>query len=467
MSEESKAKIGFVATTMGAFDAVLDVQEIRQMGQYSPLIARLLEGIRPFAQVVDLGIAGRDREAAALREKAASAGCDLLLVWPLNYTLDTVVLHLVHGLRLPLLLLNSMPEATFPPDFNFARIMENSTVSCVPTITNVLRKNHVAFTLLSGALEDPKVYAEIGLHARAARVVRALRNSRIGMIGHSYPGISALSVDQAALTGHFGVQLVEISVAEIVREYRAVADEEVRALADRVQSSCQISDITPQEIAYSVRFEPALKRLAAKYEINALASLCQELIMTDALGIAPCHAHTVLAGMGIPVVCECDLATAVTLLILRQFTDEVIFLEFYTQDFAHGLGMFSHCGQGDLRLAGGEVTVKPHPCYPAKRGRGIAYEYVAKAGEATIACLTHLDGKWRMVAARIECLPHEKLPSSTAQLYFKFKDQDFNQAYRRWCELGGISHLGIAYGDHTQALEASCRYLDVEFCGVA
>jgi|SRR5208337_829655 len=467
MTEESKAKIGFVATSMGAFDAVLDVQEIRQMDQYSPLIARLLDGIRPIAQVVDLGVAGNDREATVLRDKIASAGCDLLLVWPLNYTLDTVVLHLVQGLRLPLLLLNSMPEATFPANFNFARIMGNSTVSCIPTITNVLCKNHVPFTLISGALQDPSVYAEIALHASAARTVRALRKSKIGMVGHSYPGISALSVDQAAVTGHFGVELVEISVPEIIREYQAVGEEEVRTLASQVQSSCQISEITAQEIEHSVRFEPALRRLAAKHGINALASLCQELIMTDALGIAPCHAHTVLAGMGIPVTCECDLATAVTLLILRQFTDEVIFLEFYTQDFARGLGMFSHCGQGNLRLAGGEVTVKPHPCYPAARGRGIAYEYVAKAGDATIACLTQLDGRWRMVAARIECLPHQKLPSSTAQVYFKFKDQEFNHAYRRWCELGGISHLGIAYGDHMQALKTSCSYLDVDFCGVA
>jgi L-arabinose isomerase len=467
MTEESKAKVAFVATTMGAFDAVLDVQEIRRMDQYSPLIARLLEGIRPSAQVIDLGIAGNDREATVLRDKVASAGCDLLLIWPLNYTLDSLVLHLVHGLRLPLLLLNSMPEATFPADFNFAGIMENSTVSCIPTITNVLCKNHVPFTLVSGALEDPSVYAEIALYASAARTVRALRNSKVGMIGHSYPGISALSVDQAAVTGHFGVELVAISVPEIIREYQAVSDEEVRRLASQVQASCQISDITFQEIADSVRFEPALKRLAARYGINALASLCQDLIITDALGIAPCHAHTVLAGMGIPVTCECDLATAVTLLILRQLTDEVIFLEFYTQDFARGVGMFSHCGQGNLRLARGGVTVKPHPCYPAARGRGIAYEYVAKEGDATIACLTYLDGRWRMVAARIECLSHPKLPSSTAQVYFKFKNQDFNHAYRRWCELGGISHLGIAYGDHMQALKTACRYLDVDFCVAA
>jgi hypothetical protein len=83
-----------------------------------------------------------------------------------------------------------------------------------------------------------------------------------------------------------------------------------------------------------------------------------------------------------------------------------------------------------------------------------------------MACLTCLDGDWRMVAARIECLPHDKLPSSTAQLYFRFKGRDFNEAYRRWCELGGISHLGIAFGDHWEGLKAPCRYLDVEFFGV-
>ena len=188
--------------------------------------------------------------------------------------------------------------------------------------------------------------------------------------------------------------------------------------------------------------------------------------MTDSLGIAPCHAHTVLAGMGIPVTCECDIATAVTMLIQRQFTDDVIFLEYYTQDFARGIGMCSHCGQGDLRLASGEICVKPHPCYPAKQGRGIAYEYVTRPGPATMACMTYLGGGWRMIAARMECLAHERVPSSTIQLYFKFPNREFNDAFRQWCDLGGIHHFGVAFGDHWEGLKAACRYLGVEFRGV-
>lgn len=463
---QDKPTIAFVGTTMGEFDAVLTVDDIRRMDQYGPLIAEFLDRLRPAAQVFDLGVVGSDAEASAKRGEIARSGCDLLLVWPLNYTLDTVALHLTQGLGMPLVLLNSTPQPTFPPQFDFAVIMENSTVACIPTITNVLLKNHVEFTLLSGSLADCALIEEIAGLARAAAVGRSLRQSRIGVVGHSYPGISALSIDQASVTGQFGVQLVQIGVEEIAREYRAVSDEEVERLADELCASYVVSDLTPEEICHSVRFEPAMRRLASKYRLNAIASLCQELIANPEIGLAPCHAHTVLAGLGIPVTCECDIATAVAMLILQRFTDEVVFLEYYTQDLARGLAMASHCGQGNLRLAAGPVRVRPHPCYPARRGRGIAYEYVTRAGDATMACLTSINGRWRMIAAPIECLPHDRLPSSTVQLYFRFKNAEFNAAYRRWCELGGIHHFGVAFGDHYVGLEAACRYLGIEFRGV-
>jgi len=464
--KDSDPRIAFVATTMSEFDAVLDVQEVRRNDQYLPLIAALLERLRRSAQVIDFGITGNDAEASAKGAQIARSDCDLLLVWPLNYTLDTVILHLTKGSRLPLLLLNSAPLSVLPKALDFGVIMENNAVACIPTFTNVLLKNHVDFTVISGALADASLHNQITLYAKAAGVARALRQSRIGVVGHTYPGISSLSVDQAAVTGQFGVELVQIAVQEIAKEYAAVPDEEVHALAEKVRSAHEISDIKPEEIRDSVRFEPALRRLVAKYRLNAVASLCQELILHDKMGITPCHGHSALAEMGVVVTCECDVATAVVMLILRQFTDEVLFQEYYAQDYDRGIGMLSHCGQGDRRMAGGAVSVKPHPCFSGHRGRGISYEYLTKTGDATMACLTCFDGRWRMVAARIECVAHEKVPSSTAQLYFKFKDQDFNAAYHRWCEIGGIHHFGVGFGDHWEGLKTACRYLGVQFCGV-
>ncbi len=71
-----------------------------------------------------------------------------------------------------------------------------------------------------------------------------------------------------------------------------------------------------------------------------------------------------------------------------------------------------------------------------------------------------------MIAARVECMPHDKLPSSTVQLYFRFRDREFNDAYRQWCELGGIHHFGVAFGDHWESMKTSCHYLGIEFRGV-
>ena len=69
-----------------------------------------------------------------------------------------------------------------------------------------------------------------------------------------------------------------------------------------------------------------------------------------------------------------------------------------------------------------------------------------------------------MVAGIGESLAVEPRPTSTVQMYFKFKGDDFNSAYERFCNLGGIHHLAVGYGDHLADLKTVCKFLDVEFC---
>ncbi len=140
--------IGFVATTMSAFDAVLDLEEIGDMGQYPPVIAKVLQYMRSFAEIVDCGIVGNEDEASRARDRVAQGDCDLLVIWPMNYTLDTVVLNLVFGLKTPLVLLNTTSQPGLSGALDFAKIMENSAIACMPTLTNVLLKNHIDFRLI-------------------------------------------------------------------------------------------------------------------------------------------------------------------------------------------------------------------------------------------------------------------------------------------------------------------------------
>jgi L-arabinose isomerase len=463
--KRERCKIGLVGTTMSGFDAVLDVADVRDMSQYHRLIARMAERLRPFGDVVELGIVGDESQAVECRGKIDREDCDILVVWPINYTLDVVVLQLTVGRKTPVILWNTMAQSSIAKDADFGRVMENNAIACLPTITNVLLKNHVPFKLVSGEMDDRRVLESIGRRAAGVRAAKRLRGARVGTVGYAYPGISAIDVDQATLVGQLGVTVFSIPMPQIVAAYQNVPEQEVQRLVEKTVKGCSVQGISREEIAASVRFEPALRELVERHRLDGIASLCQLLVMEPAIGITPCHAHTVLTEEGCPVTCECDLSTVVAMMLLQQLSGEVLFLEFYTQDFKIGQAMLSHCGQGNRCCAqpSTPITIKQHPAYKGSKGLGISYEFVTREGEATYACLTYINGRWRMVAGLMEATRQEQRPCSTIQMYFKFPGDDFDGVYHRFCELGGIHHLGVSYGNHLESLRAACDWLGVEF----
>jgi len=461
----SKPRLGFISTTMGSFDAVLDVPEVRDMNQYENLIIKIIDRLKTFADVINFGMAGNEEDATLLHERIIQSDADLFVIFPVNYTLDVVILKLILGLRVPVILLNSAPLSTIPEDMDANVTMENTTIACIPTITNVLIKNNIPYDLVNGTVNDDSVYDEIRKCSFSAMIVRKLRNTRIGVIGQSYPGISAVSVAESLVTGKFGVTLVRLDTNEIAKECSAVPDSEVKRLSEEIQTKWSVTDITSGEITASIRLLPALEKIIEKYKINAIAELCSLLVANNSIGIVPCYAATILTGRGIPFTCECDIATTIAMLILQGFSKDALFLEFYVQDFKQGLSLLSHCGIGNLNLARQDspVCIKQHPYFPGAKGRGISFEYLTRKGLVTYASLTVVGGRWRMIAGLGESVEMQKRPMSAVQLYFKFKGNDFNRSLKKYCELGGIHHMAVAFGNYLDELRLTCRYLDIDF----
>jgi hypothetical protein len=68
-----------------------------------------------------------------------------------------------------------------------------------------------------------------------------------------------------------------------------------------------------------------------------------------------------------------------------------------------------------------------------------------------------------MVAGLGESLEQTLRPTATVQMYFRFKDADFFEAYDKFCRMGGFHHFAVSYGNHLPVLEKACKYMGVEF----
>ncbi|MCL5985560.1 MAG: hypothetical protein M1371_03240 [Actinobacteria bacterium] len=458
-------KIGLVGTTMSTMDAILDVPELREeKEEFEKFLDTIVQNLSSFAEVLNEGIIGTEEEAEVVSDNFIKNQADLILVLPVSYTLDTLILKLLKWQTCPIFIWNTNRIEAIPDDMDYEMAYANIAIACIPTLTNVLLKNGISYRLLSGKYDDKETINEIKECATATKAVGVLKKARIGIIGSSYPGISSISVDEARVIGQFCVSLIKIEQNEIEKEYLNINEGEVKRILDKYKSKYQFGEFSGDELMRSVRLVPAFLNIAKKHKLDALAQLCQEVISISDIGIAPCFAFVELNANGVMVTCECDIPTAIAMVILREVSGDAFFSEFYVQDMKNDYALACHCGLGNINYANNPSDIKlvPNPCFPGPKGRGIAAEFTVKDEEYTLVSLTMLKDGWKMIAATVDVIGGPRLPMGTHQIRFRFKGGDFNTKLKQYCDLGGVHHFAIARGKHVNVLRNVCDILKIE-----
>ena len=96
---------------------------------------------------------------------------------------------------IPIIILNSQLVDEFGEDADFDLIMVNSGMAGLPEATSSLIRTGRRFWVVTGSINDEEALQEIDEYLKAARAVSRLKNSRIGIIGHPYEGMTDLMQD--------------------------------------------------------------------------------------------------------------------------------------------------------------------------------------------------------------------------------------------------------------------------------
>ena len=189
----SNAKIGLFGTGLdtywGQFDGLLD-----ELKGYQARIRDRMErdaGV----QVADAGMVdspARALEAASLfvREQV-----DLVFLYMATYCLSSTILPVVQRLNCPVVVLNLQPT----PAIDYERLnalgdrgrmtgmwLANCQACSAPEIASVLARSHRRCAFVTGWLDDPVAWRQIGEWIAAAGVCAGMRRNRLGVLGHYY-----------------------------------------------------------------------------------------------------------------------------------------------------------------------------------------------------------------------------------------------------------------------------------------
>jgi L-arabinose isomerase len=442
---------------------------------------RVEERVRELGgEVVSAGLVDSAQAARDAGDRFAAAQVDLVLCHAVTYATSSTVLPVAQAAKAPVVLLGLQPT----PTLDYANIdtgewLANCAACCVPEIAGAFTRARIPYDTVAGTIDDDeRAWAKIGAWVRAAGVARALRRSRIGFLGHVYPGMLDMYTDFTAVHAQVGAHVEVLEIDDLGARVAQATAEEVAAKVDEIRAMFAFADpsadpiagpIEPEQLDWSARVAVGLDRLVADFELDALTYYYRGVDGNEAerLGAGVIVGNSLLTARGIPTAGEADLKTNVAQLVLDRLGAGGSYTEYYALDFSEGFILMGHDGPAHIAIAQEQPTLRALKLYHGKRGAGLSVELRVRYGPVTIVgCTQTADGALALLAGEGESIPGEtfRIGNTNSRLRFGLPPAEFLE---RWCAHGPTHHVALGVGHVAGEVEKVASMLGLQYAKVA
>lgn len=462
------------------------------LAAYWPQFAGLRERLIGYQQLIEERIkqAGADVTSAGLVDTAPAAqaagdlfmraNVDLVVCYVGTYATSSQVLPAVQRPAVPVLVLNLQPVAALDYEHtDTAEWLANCCACCVPEIACAFARARIPFNVVSGMLrEDQRAWSTINDWVVAAGVRRTLRYSRLGFLGHTYPGMLDMYTDFTMCHAQLGTHIEILEMDDLQARVDAVSAQELAAKADEIRSVFHIAEpgrdaiskpVTNEAFEWSTRVACGLDRLVADFGLDGLTYYYRGLNgnMFEQLGASLIVGNSLLTASGVPAAGEGDLKTCIGMLIMDRIEAGGSYTEFYAMDFDEQFILMGHDGPGHVAISAERPVLRGLGLYHGKRGYGISVEFQVRTGPITILGVTQTaDGRLKLLAAEGEAIPGPtlRIGNTNSRLRFSAGPAEFMDL---WCAEGPTHHVALGIGYQVDRIRKIARLLDLPLAVIA
>jgi L-arabinose isomerase len=436
------------------------------------------------ARVVSAGMVDNQPAAVAAGDRFIREDVDMVLCYISTYSTSSQVVPSVQRVKRPVLILNLQPAA----QLEYLRTgtgewLANCQACCVPEIACAFERCGIGFHTVTGLLglerQTPGAVAnevtahhpaaraaweEIRQWLTAARVQKALSRSRIGFLGHTYPGMLDMYSDFAQHTGQLGAHIELLEMDDLEARVNAVTDQEAQAKQEEALAVFDVSEDSPsdplakkprpEEMEWACRVAAGLDRLADDFDLHGLAYYHRGVDgnIHERLAAGLILGCSLLTARGIPCSGEGDLKNCMAMKVMDTLGAGGSYTEFYAMDFDERFLLMGHDGPFHLGISEGRPVLRGLGLYHGKRGCGISVEAQVRQGPVTILGLTQTrDGRLKWLCAEGWSLPGDilRIGNTNSRLRFTHRaDDEFDVAdwVNRWAAQRPTHHVALGVG---------------------
>jgi L-arabinose isomerase len=465
-----KTKVGLFGigldTYWAQFDGLLD-----HLKAYQEEIKNRLSAFG--VEVANAGMVDNPVKARDAADYLKTQDVEIVFLYVSTYALSSTVLPVAQKLKVPVVILNLQPVAQLDYEaFNklgdrgkmTGLWLEHCQACSVPEIASVFNRSGIQYDFVTGYLQDEDAWSEIEAWTEAARVANALRNNRMGILGHYYGGMLDVYTDVTKQSAVFGTHFEMLEMCEL-KKYRDVVTK--HELYKKMQDFYTAFDVSNEcelfEIERAARTSIALDKLVVNHNLGSMAYYYEgesgndyENIVTSVIA-----GNTLLTGKNIPVAGECEVKNAQAMKIMAEFGAGGSFSEFYLMDFNDDVVMLGHDGPAHFAIAEGRVKLVPLPIYHGKPGKGLSIQMSVKHGQVTLLSVVEgKDGVFLLVAEgeSVEG-PILEIGNTNSRYRFPIRAKHF---MNEWSKQGPAHHCAIGVGHIADKIEKLGQILGIE-----
>ena len=430
---------------------------------------------RPGVEVINLGLVDSPERAQEAGRAFRRADVDLIFLYVTTYALSSTVLPIVRRAKVPVIVLNVVPEPTI--DYAMFNALGDRTKmtgdwlaycsACpVPEIANIFQRSGIPFHQITGILEnDPLCWDEVDAWVEAARVAAGMAENRLGLMGHYYSGMLDIYSDVTLQSSTFGthIEILEVDELSALRNEVKISEIEARLKEFHLVFDVQ-PDCPPEDLAEAARTAVALDRLVDDYKLGSMAYYYKGTgVKENETTLASIILGTSqLTGRGIPVAGEYEVKNVQAMKIMDLFGAGGSFTEYYALDFNDDVVLMGHDGPGHIAISQGKTKVRPLKVYHGKVGRGVSVEMAVRHGAVT--CLSIIErpgGKLGLLVAEGESVPGPILEIGNTNSRYRFPC-GAREFITRWNAAGPAHHCAVGVGHIAGKIEKLGLLLDLE-----
>jgi L-fucose isomerase-like protein len=286
--------------------------------------------------------------------------------------------------------------------------------------------------------DDEAGLASLGRVMDDLAVARALRGTRIGLVGEPSDWLVASMPDHDVLRDRWGPVVVPVPLDEVIGRLEGVRAGEAAAAAAALGDGAEgVAEPSADDLAQAARVWMALREVAEQYALDALTVRCFDIVLecgtTGCIGLAELTDAGVIAG------CEGDLVSTLALVWTRLLTGSTPWMANPSRvDEAANALWLAHCTVPRSIVDG--YRLRSH----FESGLGVGIQGRLPHGPVTLARIggVALDRIWLVEGEVTKTGDAEDL--CRTQAFVRLKDGHVSELLRR--PLG--NHIVVVSGHH-------------------